>query len=101
MKLKKALQKTKKLTQIDIKNKSIFELTMSAVEELGEFSRELKIEEKTFGNTYKKPDEGTKKEAVDLVISALALYFARGGKISELATNMKEKLKKWEDNTHK
>ena len=84
------------LTEIDLQNKSIFELYASLGEEVGELSRELKIEERSFGNTHKAPDEGSKIEAVDVAICALALYFARGGKLEELEGIMESKLDKWE-----
>src|ERR1041385_1769013 len=84
------------LTATDMKNKSVFELLASLSEELGELSRELKIENKTFGNTYKELDEGSLGESVDMVIASLAMYYACGGKSEELPELMKSKLDKWE-----
>ena len=90
----KTLDRVQQLTIVDLKNKSIFELLGSAIEELGEFARELQIEEAAFGNTYKQPDEGSKAEAADVVICALALFFARGGTEKELVQIMNNKLNK-------
>ena len=70
------LEKISRLTVIDLENKSHFELLASTTEELGELSRELKIHYKTYGNTYKKPDEGPKTEAIDLMICAYCHYYA-------------------------
>jgi hypothetical protein len=39
------------------------------------------------------PEEGDKSEAVDLVMGALALFYARGGDQLELVQLMQEKLK--------
>lgn len=91
-----SLQKLKELTDVDLENRSIFSLLASATEELGELSRELKIEEGEFGNTYKESDEGSRLESVDLTICALSIYFARGGSIESLAEDMNGKLAKWE-----
>ena len=79
-----------------MQHKSIFELLASATEELGEFSRELKIEAGTYGNGHKKPDEGTISEAVDMAICALALFYAQGGTNEQLYILMNKKLDKWE-----
>lgn len=76
------LNKIKILTLIDLENKSGLELFASVAEEYGELARELKIEEKTFGNTYKIPDEGTKGESVDLFICAICMAFAQTSPIS-------------------
>lgn len=92
------IQRVSALTRLDLQNKTVFELMTSAVEEIGEFARELKIESGTFGNQHKAPDEGTQAEAVDLCICALALYFARGGTLQGLEPLMQKKLDKWEKN---
>lgn len=76
--------------------KTDFELLSSMMEEVGELSRELKIEEKVHGNTYKQPDEGSVIESIDVIITALAMYFARGGTISALDEIIGRKVNKWE-----
>ena len=79
--------------------KTDFELLSSMMEEVGELSRDLKIEEKIVGNTYKTLEEGSIIESVDVLITALAMYFARGGNISELEYIMNKKIDKWERNS--
>ena len=95
MGIKRSFKTIKQLTNIDLKNKSIFELLASTAEEFGELSRELKIENKTFGNDHKVGDEGSKIEAVDLLICAAAIYFGVGGSIQELPDILDKKLLKW------
>ncbi len=83
-------------TEIDLRHKSISDLTLSAMEELGEFSREIKIEEGIFGNTHKEPDtDGSQGEAIDIAIMGICLYFARGGNSADIARRMQIKVDKW------
>ncbi len=98
MNLEKTFKFVEKLTQIDRSKKTIFELMTSTSEELGELSREILVEEKSFGNNYKSVDEGSKAESVDLTICALAVFFARGGTIDEFVEIANKKLSKWEKN---
>ncbi len=91
-----AIRRVGELTQKDLENKTVWQLLGSINEELGEFCRELQIEEGVFGNTYKELDEGTIGEAADVVICALTLYFARGGDLNRLAGLINKKLDKWE-----
>lgn len=72
-----------KLTKQDLKRKTLIQLHASTIEEIGELSRELKIQEKLFGNTYKVKDEGVAGEAIDVLICALSLAFAVNSKILE------------------
>ncbi len=83
-------------TEKDLENKTIWHLFGSAAEELGELSAEMMIEDNVFGHGDKKVDEGSKAEAVDLTICALALFFARGGTVKELIDIGHSKLDKWE-----
>ena len=97
--LRNELERIETLTEIDLQNKSISDMVLSAVEELGEFSTEVKIEEGVFGNQHKQPSEdGSIGEAIDVIIMGFALYFARGGKLETLAEGMKKKLDKWQRN---
>lgn len=98
MKLEKVFELIEELTHVDCKNKTIFELLGSTTEELGELSRELLIEEKSFGNNYKTVDEGSKAESIDLSICALAIFFARGGTKKEFIEIANKKLAKWKSN---
>ena len=75
MNLQGILDRIRQLTQIDLQHKCGDELLASTAEELGELSRELKIEFKTFGNTYKEPDEGSKAETCDLYICGMCMYY--------------------------
>jgi len=93
------LQQVSELTQIDLGNKSVSEMFFSMIEELGEFSKEVKIEDGVFGNKHKKAGEdGSKGEAIDVIIMALALYFARGGEAGDLQEGIQRKLDKWRKN---
>jgi NTP pyrophosphatase (non-canonical NTP hydrolase) len=73
-----ALQRIVDLTKIDCQHKTPDELFACPAEEIGELARELKIEEKVFGNDYKTPDEGSKAEACDLFIGAICMWAAVG-----------------------
>jgi len=86
------------LTDRDIENRNIHEMLGSATAELGELAEEIAIEEKSFGQTYKESKEGSKAEAVDLAICAIAIHYARGGTLRDFIDTMKKKLKKWETN---
>lgn len=88
------LNRTQQITLQDLKTNNSIELLVNhAVEELGEFAAANTVE-----SGYKKKElkESAKVEAVDLVICALSLFFAKGGTIEELATIGHEKLNKWE-----
>lgn len=90
-----AVERTKELTEIDMKHKGIWELFGSAAEELGEVATALNVEEGAFAK-HKKLDESSKMEAVDLAICGLAIYFARGGTMEDLGEHIHSKLNKWE-----
>lgn len=93
-----AVHRIDELTKIDMQHKTKSELLQSAVEELGELARELNIEGRVFGNTYKEAGaDGTQMESVDLAICALALYFACGGDAQFLGERINAKLDKWEE----
>ena len=98
MNLEEIFEFVEKLTLIDRSRKTIFELLTSTAEELGELSRELLIEEQSFGNNYKSVDEGSRAEAIDLTICALAIFFARGGTAEQFMEIAYKKLSKWERN---
>lgn len=69
---------------------------LSLVEEVGELSRAVQIED---GNKNSGVlTESSTIEAVDVVICALTLYFARGGEISDLSEILYRKIDKWESN---
>ncbi len=91
-----AIQEVERITKIDMEHKSVIDLCLSAIEELGELARELKIENKIFGNTNKTSGEGSQMESVDLLITAIAMYFACGGKTTSLSDKILQKIRKWE-----
>lgn len=70
------LRRIRRLTKLDLEKKTLDELQASTIEEIGELSREIKIEEKVAGNTYKQLDEGSAGEAVDVAICGLCMYFS-------------------------
>lgn len=108
MDLVDVLERTRQLTERDLEHKSMSEIVLSAAEEFGEFARELKIEEGVFGNSHKDAGEdGSVGEAVDMIIMALALYYARYSKVTgnpaslatpQLPAKMMAKLNKWDKN---
>ena len=89
-----AVERTKEVTDIDMQDKGIWELFGAAVEELGELSTALNVEE---GDKIRELEESSEMEAVDLTICGLALYFARGGTVEDLGGHIHSKLNKWED----
>ncbi len=95
-KMDKFLNRIEDATEKDLENKSIWHLFGSAAEELGELSDEMMIEDNVYGHADKQVDEGSKAEAVDLTICALALFFGRGGTVKELVEIGHRKLDKWE-----
>jgi len=92
----KFMERVQRATFKDMEHKTIFELFASAAEELGEIANEMTIEEHTYGHDNKQVKEGVKGESVDLMICALALFFARGGTIDGLIAYGNKKLDKWE-----
>jgi hypothetical protein len=77
MKNLKKIHRIFDLTFQDLQHKSINALFASLLEEIGELARELKIALDVYGNTYKKPDEGVKGEAIDVYICCLAMHYAK------------------------
>lgn len=75
-KMDETLNRIRFLTERDMQHKSLLELHASTNEELGELSRELKIQYKIFGNEYKTKDEGVASEAVDCLICGYCMSFA-------------------------
>lgn len=95
------LDRIEAITAQDMDHKTISDLFMDATSELGELATEIAIEEKTYGNAHKEIDEGSKAEAVDLLISSFAMFYARGGTIEEFITIAHKKLDKWQGNQKK
>lgn len=95
MSFEQIFNRIKVLTDKDLSKKDIATLTLSAVEELGEFAAALLIET---GVKNKALSESSKSESVDLIICGLALHHARGGDYAHLLSKIQEKLDKWASN---
>lgn len=84
----------KRLVKIDQEHKTVPQLYASLFEELGELARELKIEEKVFGNFHKAPGkDGSKGEAVDLFICANIILHTDNG--TQLPRNIFAEVGNW------
>ncbi len=70
-----------------------FYMLAAAGEEFGELALAIRVEA---GMKDRELTEPAKNEAVDLMICAINLYFATGGKIEDLTSIMESKLDKWE-----
>lgn len=79
MNLEQTLNRITFLTQRDLGKKTLAELFASTSEEIGELSRELKIQYKTFGNQNKVKDEGVAGEAIDCLICGYCMGAAITG----------------------
>lgn len=69
-------------------------LFANTVEELGEYAAAKTVEK---GIKKKNLKESSLVESVDLVICALSLFFANGGKFEDLSNIGQVKLNKWEE----
>jgi NTP pyrophosphatase (non-canonical NTP hydrolase) len=85
--MKTVIDRINILTSDDLQYKTPIQLAASAIEEIGELTREIKIEEKIPGNAHKQPDEGSKAETVDLFICAICLACTHGVKIKPIWEN--------------
>ena len=90
------LSKLKKIVKTD--KKEIFAFLASVTEELGELAQAIKVEEKILGTSKKVLKEDSKSEAVDVVICALAVFYAKLGTDKELEIIFNKKLDKWRKN---
>lgn len=91
------LDRVRLCTDKDVRvGKDVWHMLAAMNSELGEFTKDLRVEEKVPGHEDKTTEEGTLGEGVDVVICALALYFIRGGTISHLFQYGNVKLDKWE-----
>jgi NTP pyrophosphatase (non-canonical NTP hydrolase) len=95
--IEQVVERIGEFVRMDLLQKSISDMMLSAIEELGEFAREVKIEDGVPGNAHKQiGEDGSIGEAIDLIIMAFALYHAREGDSSKIAERMMKKLDKWE-----
>jgi hypothetical protein len=85
------------IVQEEMKHKSLSDLTLSAAAELGEFCEEALIAQRVFGQGHRKAGrDGPQGEAVDVLICALALFFATKGTSDILLSKATTKLDKWQ-----
>lgn len=99
------LERLRTITELDMDHKSTAEIMLSLNEEVGELAREIKVEERQFGNAHKTPSkDGSIGEAIDVIIMGFALYYARHaahhGRLplaatAELVERINKKLDKW------
>jgi hypothetical protein len=90
-------QKTAQIVNADLANgRHIDSLIRSAGEEFGEVCRAISIES---GQKSGSLAESSRSEAIDLLICAVAIYFAKAGRLPELVRIMDEKLSKWQTNS--
>ena len=94
------LGRIKSLTEEQLKNptENTGTIMLHLLEELGEFSTAVCIEDGSDVKAYKKLDESSSKEALDVAICVFSLYFARNGNSSEVISYMNKKMDKWEKN---
>jgi NTP pyrophosphatase (non-canonical NTP hydrolase) len=74
---------------------TVEDMLLSTTEELGEVAACISAEK---GRKKKDLKEDTKIECIDVVICALSIYFAKGGKIEDIADVGIAKLQKWKEN---
>jgi NTP pyrophosphatase (non-canonical NTP hydrolase) len=82
-----------KITSADI----MFALT----EELGEYSRAVRVEDKAIICSHKTVKEHSTIEIIDLILVAIEAYISRGGKYEDIEKIANQKLEKWEDSWNK
>ena len=76
-----------------LKGKTRADHLLSLMEEVGELATAVAVESGVKKN--KKLDEPSHSESVDVLICALALYFASNGSIEDLGVLIERKLDKW------
>jgi NTP pyrophosphatase (non-canonical NTP hydrolase) len=93
----KFIEVIKELTDNQMKYENVKDLMLNFNEEYGEFSTAVGVEDGTINKVYKQGTlkEDSRQEAIDVVICALSLYFARGGDIKYLFKYGAHKLSKW------
>lgn len=88
------LERIQDLTAAQLKDgEDQFYMLAAAGEEFGELALAIRVEA---GMKDRELTEPAKNEAIDLMICAVNLYFATGGKIEDLTSIMESKLDKWE-----
>jgi NTP pyrophosphatase (non-canonical NTP hydrolase) len=97
MNFQEAFQKVEKICleyKHRIKNEDIL---YGLTEELGEYSRACRVEDKAPICGNKTIKESSKVEIVDLMLICIEAYISRGGTYEEIDEIMEVKLNKWEE----
>jgi len=82
--------------QLKDPSENSYTILAHTVEELGEFSTAICIEDNSGVKGYKELGESASEEAIDVMICALSLYYSRGGKTEDIVPYLNKKLDKWE-----
>lgn len=90
------IQQLNKLMLAD-PNENTYTILAHTMEELGEFATAICIEDGSKVKGYKKLDESSISEAIDVLICVISLYNVRGGKNEDISTILKKKLDKWQN----
>ena len=80
--------------QLKIPGEDVNSILGNTMEELGELAAAIRIEDGVT-KKHKSLDEPSTVEAIDLVICALSVYFARGGELNDIPAIIHHKLDKW------
>lgn len=87
------------LTTIQMEHEDSYKILAHLVEELGECSGAMCIEDGGIGKDYKElPKESSIIEAVDITVTGISLFYARGGTKEQFLEVIEKKLGKWEKN---
>jgi NTP pyrophosphatase (non-canonical NTP hydrolase) len=82
--------------QCENENENSYTILAHLLEELGEVSTALCVEDNSKVKGYKKLDESSSDECVDVLICVMSLFFNRGGNMDQLMDVAETKLNKWE-----
>ena len=95
-------KKIEDLTKLQMTEEDAYKILAHMMEEVGEFCEAMCIEDGGVGKDYKEPpEESSTEEAVDIVVCALSLFYARGGTKEQFLSVIEKKLGKWEKNQAK
>lgn len=95
-------QRIENLTTIQMNYEDSYKILAHLVEEVGECSGAMCIEDGGIGKDYKElPKESSIEEAVDIAVTGISLFYARGGTKEQFLEVIERKLGKWEKNQSK
>jgi NTP pyrophosphatase (non-canonical NTP hydrolase) len=98
LELERIMNRIDTLTQEQLKDptEDTGTIMFHLLEELGEFSTAVCVEDGSTVKGYKTIDEPSTSEAVDMMNVVMSLFFARGGDMKMFREVSKKKLDKWE-----